>query len=96
MTAYSGEQPAEPLDARTCQQVTALLAGYVAGALDPATTQALEQHLRACRDCVAFLNTYKATLGATRALRYEEMPAVLQEEMLNFLRHKLQGTPPEH
>jgi len=94
MTTSRGAQPAEPLDARTCQQVTALLADYVAGALDPATTQALEHHLRACRDCVAFLNTYQATHGAIRALRYEEMPAVLQEEMLTFLRHKLQGTPP--
>ena len=94
MTTSRDAQSTEPLDARTCQQVTALLADYVAGALDSATTQALEHHLRAYRDCVAFLNTYQATYGAIRALRYEEMPAVLQEEMLTFLRHKLQGTPP--
>jgi predicted anti-sigma-YlaC factor YlaD len=96
MTAHNGEPPARPPDARTCQQVTALLAEYVAGELDPATTQVLEAHLRACRDCIAFLNTYKTTIDATRTLRYEDMPVVLQDEMLNFLRHKLQGTPPEH
>ena len=96
MTADSGAQPAGPLDARTCQQVTALLVDYVAEALDPATAQALEAHLQGCRDCVAFLNTYRGTIRATRALRYEEMPVVMQEQMLAFLRQKLQDTPPEH
>jgi len=96
MTAESSEQPAGPLDARTCQQVAALLVDYVAEALDPATAQALEEHLQMCRDCVAFLNTYRGTIRATRALRYEEMPVVMQEQMLTFLRQKLQDTHPEH
>jgi anti-sigma factor RsiW len=95
MTADSGAQPAGPLDARTCQQVTALLVDYVAEELDPTTTQALEAHVQACRDCVAFLDTYRATIRATRTLRYKEMPVVMQEQLLNFLRQKLQ-TPPEH
>lgn len=96
MTAESSEQPIGPLDATTCQQITALLIEYVAGTLDPATTQSLEDHLRGCRDCVAFLNTYRGTIRATRALRYEEIPAVMQEQLLTFLRHKLQESPPAH
>jgi anti-sigma factor RsiW len=96
MTAESSEQPVGPLDATTCQHITALLVEYVAEELDPATTQALEDHLRTCRDCVAFLNTYRGTIRATRALRYEEIPVVMQEQLLTFLRHKLQEPPPEH
>jgi hypothetical protein len=96
MTAEHSERPAGPLDAMTCQRLTALLVEYVAEALDPATTQALEDHLRGCRDCEAFLHTYRSTIRATRALRYEEIPAAMQEQLLTFLRHKLQESPPAH
>ena len=57
-------------DDLTCQQATALLVEYVTDALAPETWQALQEHLRACADCLAYLNTYRATLRATRILRY--------------------------
>ncbi|MER3445955.1 MAG: hypothetical protein C4291_03580 [Candidatus Dadabacteria bacterium] len=32
---------------------------YIKGKMDPRATQAFEEHLSLCPDCVAFLNTYK-------------------------------------
>jgi anti-sigma factor RsiW len=52
----------------TCEQATALLLDYITGALDPGTTLVLERHLERCVDCVAFLQTYKKTIYATRTL----------------------------
>jgi len=73
----------------TCDQVTTLLIDYVAGALDPATTLVLEQHLHNCRDCVAFLRTYRESIRLTRSLRYEDIPVELQERVHALLRQKI-------
>jgi anti-sigma factor RsiW len=73
----------------TCDQVTTLLIDYVAGALNPATTLVLEQHLHNCRDCVAFLRTYRESIRLTRSLRYEDIPGELQERVHAFLRQKI-------
>jgi anti-sigma factor RsiW len=51
-------------DDLTCQQVTALLVEYVTDALAPETLRAFQEHLRACEDCLAYLNTYRATIRA--------------------------------
>ena len=81
-------------DDLTCQQVTALLVEYVTEALPPLTLQALQEHLRICEDCCAYLNTYRATIQATRTVRYDDMPAVLQDRLLRFLRTRVNRAPP--
>ena len=78
-------------EALTCQQATALLVEYVAGELPAATAQAFQEHLRLCTDCVAYLQTYQATIAATRAVRYEALPEALQERLSSFLRER--GVP---
>ena len=75
----------------TCEQATALLLDYITGALDPVTTLVLERHLERCVDCVAFLQTYKETIHATRTLRYEDMPGELQHRLLQILHAKMRG-----
>jgi anti-sigma factor RsiW len=77
----------------TCEQATALLLDYVAGTLDSATTLILERHLARCDDCVAFVQTYKETLRATRTLRYDDMPEELQNRLLQTLHAKMRGAP---
>jgi anti-sigma factor RsiW len=79
----------------TCEQATTLLLDYITGTLDPATTLALERHLERCDDCVAFLQTYKETIRATRTLRYDDMPAELQNRLLHTLHAKLRGAHPQ-
>ena len=79
----------------TCEQATALLLDYISGTLDPATTLILERHLSGCDDCVAFLQTYKETIRATRTLRYDDMPGKLQNRLLDTLHAKIRGAPPQ-
>jgi predicted anti-sigma-YlaC factor YlaD len=77
--------------ARTCEQVTTLLLDYVVGDLDPVTTRLLEQHMRNCPDCRAFLRTYRESIRLTRTLRYEDIPGELQNRVHAFLREKMAG-----
>ena len=77
----------------TCERVTALLIDYVTGELDPAITQALQEHLHNCRDCVAFLRTYTETIRATRSLRYEDVPVEMVDRVQQFLRARIIKTP---
>ncbi len=77
----------------TCERATALLVDYVAGELDPATTQLLEAHLARCRDCVAFLRTYGATIRMSRTVCYEELPVELQDRLLQSLQAKMTDAP---
>jgi anti-sigma factor RsiW len=79
----------------TCGQATALLLDYISGTLDPATILVLERHLERCDDCVAFLQTYKATIRATRTLRYDDMPEELQNRLLYTLHAKMRGVHPQ-
>lgn len=77
-----------------CEQATRLIADYLSGELDRKTAIALEKHLILCPDCVSFLTTYKETLRAARSLRYEDMPAEMQERVHEFLRGKIKGAEP--
>ena len=87
---------AESVPARvTCEQATALLLDYITGALDPVTTLVLERHLERCIDCLAFLQTYRETIHATRALRYEDMPGELQKRLLQTLHTRMRGVHPQ-
>ncbi len=77
----------------TCQLVTTLLIDYVTSELDPAIAQALQEHLRNCRDCVAFLHTYTETIRATRSLRYEDVPSEMVDRMQQFLPARIAKPP---
>jgi anti-sigma factor RsiW len=81
-------------DDLTCQQVIALLGEYITDALAPETVRAFQEHLRACEDCLAYLNTYRATIRATHTLRYEAISTALQDRLLSFLRTRVSRTPP--
>jgi len=73
--------------------VTALVADYLADELDPATKAMFEGHVRGCVDCTAFLKTYRKTTEAIHSLRYEMLPADLQDRALEALRDKLKKAP---
>ena len=81
-------------DHLTCQQAVALLTAYVDDALAPETWRAFQQHIHDCADCLAYLQTYRSTLRALGTLRYEDIPAVLQERLLSFLHMQLTLVPP--
>ena len=81
-------------DHLTCQQAVALLAEYVNNTLAPETWRAFQQHIHDCADCLAYLQTYRTTIRALGTLRYEDMPAVLQDRLLSFLHMQATGALP--
>jgi hypothetical protein len=50
---------------------------------------AFERHLRRCRNCIAFLNTYRLTIQATRALSYDHVPAEIVPHVRRFLNQRM-------
>lgn len=73
-----------------CRDAVDLLDDYVDGELPPESAEALEQHLRGCKSCEAFIKTYRATRGALGALRAEMMPEELRLRLQSFLHQKIQ------
>ena len=75
-----------------CAQITALIGDYIAGAIDPDSRLAFEQHLAICPDCVAFLNTYRTMIEAMRSLRFEDIPNEMVDRTEEFLQQKIKKT----
>jgi anti-sigma factor RsiW len=75
----------------TCEQLTAFIADYLAGELDPETTLAFEEHLLGCPECISFLNTYRKTIDAVRSLRNEAIPPEMQNRVRRFLDRRQMG-----
>jgi anti-sigma factor RsiW len=60
----------------TCKDATDLLGDYLTDSLNSKDRRAFEAHLAACRDCTAFLATYKRTLSLTKSfLRSQSLQA---------------------
>lgn len=74
-----------------CRDMVELLGEYLDGELDRATAEALRARLADCRECTAFLNTYRGTVRLARRLREEQIPQQLRERLLTFLRQQKQS-----
>jgi hypothetical protein len=74
-----------------CRKIAELLGEYIEGTLPKRTAELLEWHIDGCGPCVAFLNTYRGTLDATRALRDVDIPSELKKRLLAVLRARDQG-----
>ncbi|MBI3030161.1 MAG: zf-HC2 domain-containing protein [Candidatus Rokubacteria bacterium] len=74
-----------------CRDIVELLGDYLDGDLDPATAEALKAHLADCRECTAFVNTYRGTVRVTRQLKEEDLPLPLRDRLLTFLRRHTQS-----
>jgi hypothetical protein len=81
---------------KTCKQMTALVFDYLNDKLTRNVRRDFQQHLRICPDCVNFLNTYKKTISVTRSIRPEEIPPIVRNNILDFLRRRIRksGTNP--
>ena len=74
-----------------CRKIADLLGEYLEGTLPKRTAELLEWHIDGCAPCVAFVNTYRGTLNATRALRDVEIPLELKNRLLAVLRARDTG-----
>jgi anti-sigma factor RsiW len=71
-----------------CRQIAELLGDYFDGTLPNHTRELLEFHIDGCAPCVAFVNTYRGTIAATRTLPDTPMPAELKKRLLSVLREQ--------
>jgi len=69
--------------------MTNLIFGYLNNTLSGSVMRDFRRHLRVCPDCVNFLNTYKKTVTTSRSLRPEDMPAIVRQNILGFLRKRI-------
>src|SRR5438046_2930304 len=68
--------------------------GYWDGELDPITNQAIEQHLRSCRNCEQAYETHRALVRAIgSAAPYYKAPAELRERIQSSLREEIAERP---
>jgi anti-sigma factor RsiW len=76
----------------TCQDAIAILADYLESTLSPELVEKLEEHLRDCAPCRAYLATYRKTTSlaadAGRVEMPEEMKTRLRELLLAQLRER--------
>ena len=71
-----------------CRRIAELLGDYLEGTLPKRTAELLEWHIDGCGPCVAFINTYRGTVNATRTLRDVEIPPELKTRLLRVLQAK--------
>ena len=71
-----------------CRQIAELLGDYLDGSLPRHQAELLEWHIEGCRPCVAFVNTYKGTINATKKLQEVEIPSELKSRLTAFLKEQ--------
>lgn len=76
----------------TCKDAIAIVADYLESTLSPELVEKLEEHLRDCAPCRAYLATYRKTKSlaadAGRVEMPEEMKIRLRELLLAQLRER--------
>lgn len=66
-----------------------LVADYLSHDLDPSTRAKFTRHIRECRECFSFFNTYRSTIHAARRLTFNDLPPDLQARALSFVMLRL-------
>ena len=69
-----------------CRQIAELLGDYFDGSLPNHLRELLEWHIDGCQPCVAFINTYRGTIAATRRLPDVPMPVELKKRLIAFVK----------
>jgi anti-sigma factor RsiW len=73
----------------TCKDAIAVLADYLESTLSPDLVEKLEEHLRDCAPCRAYLATYRKTKSPGRRRRPVEMPEEMKARLREFLLRQL-------
>jgi len=65
----------------TCCELIQLLIDFVSGELPPEHQAHVEQHLRRCPPCVAYMESYQLTIRLTRRLPCEPLPPEVERRL---------------
>lgn len=71
-----------------CRQIAELLGDYIDGSLPSHLRDLIDFHIDGCQPCVAFVNTYRGTISATRTLPSTPVPPELKQRLLKVLRSR--------
>ena len=81
-------------DGMTCKDAIDLLADYLESTLTEAQLAQLEEHLKACDPCVAYLRTYRRTKELAARAERVEMPEEMKVRLRQFLLGRLSSDQP--
>ena len=73
----------------TCRETIAVLSDYLDALCGPELMAQLEEHLRDCAPCRAYLATFRRTRDLTRQAGQVEMPPEMKSRLRQFLLQKL-------
>jgi anti-sigma factor RsiW len=76
----------------TCKEAIAVLADFLDASLTPELAAELEEHLRDCAPCRAYLSTYRKTRELAARAGRAPMPAEMKSRLYRFLVDRL-GSP---
>ncbi len=79
----------------TCKEVIEVLADYLEATLASDLARELEEHLRSCAPCQAYLNTYRKTADLTGEAGRVEMPEEMKRHLREFLLKQLGAKRPD-
>ena len=78
--------PADPLSPESCLEVFERLSEYLDGELSPLQCAEMQEHIRDCEPCVAFVESLKTSIRASGELRTEEPVRRLPDETRDKLK----------
>jgi hypothetical protein len=79
----------------TCRDAIAMLGDYLEAVLGEDVLRRLEDYLRDCAPCVAYLNTYRRTREMAAEVNRIEMPEEMRGRLREFLLSHLRTRQPE-
>ena len=70
----------------TCAELVELVTGYLERSLPLRDLERFEEHIAFCDGCGAYLEQMRATIAVTGRLRADDLPAELEERLLEAFR----------
>ena len=70
----------------TCAELVELVTEYLEGGLEPDERERFEEHIGFCDWCLTYLDQMRQTIATVGRLREEDIPAELQERLLETCR----------
>lgn len=70
-----------------CQQAVEMITDYLDGALSRRDRRRLENHLRACANCTAYLEQIKLTIQLTGTIEADDLSPEAKAELTELYRH---------
>ena len=72
----------------TCEEVDQFAYDFLEGQLDPETTRQVERHLKTCKNCQKFIESYGRVAKQARLETPPPLDIELREKMFQFLKNK--------